>query len=47
MENEPEWHGKAPKPEEAVRAIREIAGDPLPAWAAPVVAELSAALGKK
>jgi transketolase len=46
MENEPEWHGKAPKPEEAVRAIREIAGDPLPAWAQPVVAELSA-LGKK
>ena len=46
MENEPEWHGKAPKPEEAVRAIHEIAGDPLPAWAAPVVAEL-AALGKK
>ena len=46
MENEPEWHGKAPKPEEAVRAIHEIAGDPLPAWAAPVVAELSA-LGKK
>jgi transketolase len=42
MENEPEWHGKAPKPEEAVRAIHEIAGDPLPAWAAPVVAELSA-----
>ncbi|HEU4438268.1 MAG TPA: transketolase [Methylomirabilota bacterium] len=46
MENEPEWHGKAPKPEEAVRAIREIAGDPLPAWAEPVVAEVSA-LGKK
>ena len=46
MENEPEWHGKAPKPEEAVRAIHEIAGDPRPAWAAPVVAELSA-LGKR
>ena len=46
MENDPEWHGKAPKPEEAVRAIREIAGEPLPSWAAPVVAELSA-LGKK
>jgi transketolase len=46
MENEPEWHGKAPKPEEAVRAIHEIAGDPLPAWAEPIVAELSA-LGKK
>ena len=46
MENEPEWHGKAPKPEEAVRAIREIAGDPLPGWAEPIVAELSA-MGKK
>jgi transketolase len=42
MENDPEWHGKAPKPAEAVRAIREIAGDPLPGWAAPVVAELTA-----
>ncbi len=46
MENDPEWHGKAPKPEEAVRAIREIVGEPVPAWAAPVIAELSA-LGKK
>jgi transketolase len=46
MENDPEWHGKAPKPEEAVRAIREIVGEPVPAWAAPIVAELSA-LGKK
>jgi len=46
MENDPEWHGKAPKPEEAVRAIREIVGEPAPAWAAPVIAELSA-LGKK
>jgi len=46
MENDPEWHGKAPKPEEAVRAIREIVGEPLPAWAAPIVAELTA-LGKK
>ena len=46
MENDPEWHGKAPKPEEAVRAIREIAGSPLPAWAEPIIAELSA-LGKK
>jgi len=26
MENNPEWHGKAPKPAEAVAAIREIAG---------------------
>jgi transketolase len=46
MENDPEWHGKAPKPDEAVRAIREIVGTPVPAWAARVVAELDA-LGKK
>jgi transketolase len=46
MENDPEWHGKAPKPEEAVRAIREIVGEPAPQWAQPIVAELSA-LGKK
>jgi transketolase len=42
MENDPEWHGKAPKPAEAVRAIHEILGDPLPAWAAPIAAELTA-----
>jgi transketolase len=46
MENDPEWHGKAPKPEEAVRAIQEIVGSPVPAWAEPTIAELSA-LGKK
>jgi transketolase len=46
MENDPEWHGKAPKPEEAVRAVREIAGTPVPAWTGPIVAELEA-LGKK
>jgi transketolase len=46
MENDPEWHGKAPKPEEAVRAVREIGGSPAPAWAEPIVAELEA-LGKK
>jgi len=46
MENEPEWHGKAPKPEEAVRAIQEIVGSPVPGWAEPIIAEL-AALGKK
>ena len=45
MENDPEWHGKAPKPEEAVRAIQEIVGSPVPAWAEPIIAELSA-LGK-
>ena len=32
MENDPEWHGKAPKPAEAIRAIREILGVPEPAW---------------
>jgi len=42
MENQPEWHGKAPKPAEAVRAIKEIAGQPLPAWVEPIVAELQA-----
>jgi transketolase len=33
MENNPEWHGKAPKPEEAVAAIREILGVSEAAWA--------------
>ena len=28
MENNPEWHGKAPKPAEAIAAIREILGVP-------------------
>ena len=42
MEDDPEWHGKAPKPAEAVRAIREIVGDPVPGWAAPIIAELAA-----
>jgi len=46
MENDPEWHGKSPKPEEAVRAVREIVGSPVPVWAEPIIAELSA-LGKK
>ncbi|HET9854914.1 MAG TPA: transketolase [Methylomirabilota bacterium] len=46
MENDPEWHGKSPKPEEAVRAVQEIAGSPAPVWAASIIAELSA-LGKK
>ena len=32
MENDPEWHGKAPKPAEAIRAIREILGVPEAAW---------------
>ena len=42
MENDPEWHGKAPKPAEAVKAIREIVGEPVPAWAAPIIGELEA-----
>src|SRR5437667_51640 len=32
MENDPEWHGKAPKPAEAIRAIREILGVGEAAW---------------
>jgi transketolase len=32
MENNPEWHGKAPKPAEAVGAIREILGVSEAAW---------------
>jgi transketolase len=32
MENNVEWHGKAPKPTEAIAAIREILGVTEPAW---------------
>ena len=32
MENDPEWHGRAPKPAEAIRAIREILGVDEAAW---------------
>ncbi len=32
MENDPEWHGKAPKPAEAIRAIREILGVAEAGW---------------
>jgi len=32
MENDPEWHGKAPKTAEAIRAIREILGVSEAAW---------------
>jgi len=42
MENDPEWHGKAPKPSEAVEAIREIVREPVPAWAKPIIAEIQA-----
>jgi len=40
MEDDPEWHGKAPKPAEAIRGISEILGTPLPEWAQAIVAEL-------
>jgi transketolase len=42
MENDPEWHGKAPKPAEAVAAIREILGGATPDWAGSIITELSA-----
>jgi hypothetical protein len=51
MENNPEWHGKSPKPAEAIVAIREILGVTEPAWedylrtdrtTAAIVDELSA-----
>jgi transketolase len=32
MENNPEWHGKAPRPAEAITAIREILGVSEAAW---------------
>jgi transketolase len=32
MENNVEWHGKAPKPAEAIRAIREVLGVPEAGW---------------
>ncbi len=32
MENDPEWHGKAPKPAEAIAAIREVLGVAAGAW---------------
>ena len=55
MENEPDWHGKAPKPAEAIRAIREILAVSEAGWddylktdgaMAAIVAEL-ASLEKK
>jgi transketolase len=32
MENNPEWHGKAPKPAEAITAVRDILGVSEAAW---------------
>jgi transketolase len=55
MENNPEWHGKAPKPAEAIVALREILGVAEAAWddylktdgaIAEIVAELRALDGK-
>jgi transketolase len=40
MENDPDWHGKAPTPAQALAGIREILGGTVPGWAAPIVAEL-------
>jgi transketolase len=39
MENNPEWHGKAPKPAEAVRAIRDILGVSEAAWESYLVTD--------
>jgi transketolase len=39
MENNPEWHGKSPKPAEAVAALREILGVPDTAWDAHLAAD--------
>jgi len=42
MENDPEWHGKAPMPNEAIEAIREVVGEPVPASVQPILDELKA-----
>lgn len=39
MENDPGWHGKSPKPSEAIDAIREILGVPADTWNAHVAAD--------
>ncbi len=39
MENDPGWHGKSPKPSEAIDAIREILGVPADTWDAHVAAD--------
>ena len=43
MENNPEWHGKAPKPAEAIVAIRGILGVPEPAWEAHLATDQTTA----
>ena len=55
MENDPEWHGKAPKPAEAVAGIREVLGVAEGGWeeylrtdsATRAIVEELLALGKK
>jgi transketolase len=42
MENDPEWHGKAPKPAEAIKGIREVLAGTDPVWAGPILRELEA-----
>jgi transketolase len=39
MENDPGWHGKSPKPAEALEAIREILGVPKDKWTAHVAGD--------
>ena len=43
MEDNPDWHGKAPKPAEAIRAIREILGVPEPGWEAHLATDAATA----
>jgi transketolase len=43
MENNPEWHGKSPKPAEAMVAIRDILGITEPAWDEYLKTDLSTA----
>jgi transketolase len=43
MENNPEWHGKAPKPAEAIAAIREILGISEAAWDAHLATDTATA----
>jgi transketolase len=43
MENNPEWHGKAPKPAEAITAIREILAISQDAWDAHLASDAATA----
>jgi transketolase len=45
MENDPAWHGKAPRPAEAVAAIREITGDTPDVATRAILDELAALPG--